>query len=69
MSANQHAAAQRNMRLVVALLESVPEQALTDAEWQTLHWLLFQARLLASAILARPDQDADYISNNITNIH
>lgn len=44
----------RNMRLVLGLLESVPEDELTDAEWEVLRSLVLNSRLLTSSLLARP---------------
>ena len=52
-----HAAAQRNMRLVVGLLESIPEQGLTDVEWEFLNSLILGARLLCSAVVSRTAQN------------
>lgn len=41
----------RNMRLVIGLLESIPEDELTDVEWEMLNSMVLSARLLASSLL------------------
>ena len=53
---SEQQAAQRNMRLALALLETVPNEGLTIAEYDALNSLVLNARLLTSSLLARSVQ-------------